>query len=330
MKFQKIYALGHREVTNLWAGEVEITEKIDGSQFRMWRDGAEESVWHYGTKRTELQVVDGGCSDKLFNPVVRHMEGIDKTKIPSSIDAIFGETLAKPRHNTLKYNVVPKGHLALWGGYDGSNDRWLTHEQLRLLAHDLCVDVVPLVGTHTSGIPLSCEDLDKLLEQESFLGGPFIEGLVFKNYTQDNQIGDEYIPFLAGKFVSEKFKEQHVKNWKPKGNAVEDFMQSFATEARWNKAIQHLRDDGALEYTPRDIGALMKEIHKDIDEEEVDTIKDWFYNHYIKRIKRTAGYGFPEFYKRWLVESAECKHCGTERDAHHSASCPTVENGTNT
>jgi hypothetical protein len=224
LKYQKIRALGHRTLKNLWNGTVEITEKVDGSQYRWWREevsgdkGEDDySIFHHGTKRTELHLVDGGVKDKLFNPVVRHMEEHGH-KVPASIDCLFGETLAKPKHNTLKYNVVPKGHLALWGGYDGSNDHWLTHEQLRLLAHDLCVDVVPLVGTHTSGIPLSLEDLDKLLEQESFLGGPFIEGLVFKNYGQDLRIGDEYIPFLAGKFVSEKFKEQHVKNWKPGGD----------------------------------------------------------------------------------------------------------------
>jgi hypothetical protein len=167
------------------------------------------------------------------------------------------------------------------------------------------VDVVPLVGTHTSGIPLSLEDLDKLLAQESFLGGPFIEGLVFKNYGQDLLIGDEYIPFLAGKFVSEKFKEQHVKNWKPGGDKLQEFKESFRTEAFWLKLIQGLRDTGKLEYSPKDIGLLMKFGHTELEEECEDMIRTWLYNHHIKDIKRTALQGFPEFYKRWLVENAE-------------------------
>jgi hypothetical protein len=284
---------------------VEITEKLDGSQYRFWKDVTQEKVFCHGTKRTQLQVVDGGVSDKLFNPVVRHMEEHGH-KVPPNVDFLFGETLHAPKHNTLKYNVVPKGHLALWGGFDASHDHWLTHDELRALAHDLCVDVVPLVSNYdNSGLPLCLSDLDALLERESFLGGAKIEGLVFKNYSQDNQIGDEYIPFLAGKFVSEKFKEQHVKNWSPKGNAVQEFIDSFQTEARWLKSIQHLREEGILEMTPRDIGLLMKDLHKDIEEEEKDTVQEWFYNHYIKQIKRRAGQGLPEFYKRWLVENSE-------------------------
>jgi hypothetical protein len=305
MKYQKIRPLGHRTLKQLWDGEVEITEKVDGSQYRWWREltpgMSQRKIFHHGTKRTELHLVDGGVKDKLFNPVVRHMEEHGH-KVPPSIDCIFGETLAKPKHNTLKYNQVPKGHLAIWGAYDGSNDHWLTHAQLRHLAFDLMVDVVPLCGWSSEG-QWGLDEIDKALEKESFLGGAKIEGLVFKNYGHDLLIGDEYIPFLAGKYVSEKFKEQHIKNWSPKSNQLDDYLGSWATEPFWMKAIQHLRDDGKLEYTPRDIGALMKELHRDLEEEAGDDIKDWLYNHFIKQIKRRSAHGFPEFYKRWLVEN---------------------------
>jgi hypothetical protein len=166
------------------------------------------------------------------------------------------------------------------------------------------VDVVPLCGWSSEG-QWGLDEIDKALEKESFLGGAKIEGLVFKNYGHDLLIGDEYIPFLAAKFVSEKFKEQHVKNWAPKANVLEDYLSSFATEPFWFKQIQHLRDEGKLEFTPRDIGILMKEMHKDIEEEAGWEIKEWLYAHFIKQIKRRAGHGFPEFYKRWLIENSE-------------------------
>ena len=308
MQYQKIRPLGHRALSQLWDGDVEITEKVDGSQYRFWVEGKPGIVggatFHHGTKRTELHLVDGGVSDKLFNPVVRHMEEHGH-KLPSGVTGLFGETLCKPKHNTLKYNVVPKGHLALWGGYDGSNDRWLTWEQLRELAFQLMVDVVPLVGVLSNSEPLSLERLDALLDRESYLGGPHIEGLVFKNYGHDLLIDDQYIPFLAGKFVSEKFKEQHVTNWSPRGDAIQDYIDSFNNEMLWLKSIQRLRDEGSLDYSPKDISSLMKEIHKDVDDEHTDAIKDFFYRHYIKQIKRRAGQGVAEFYKRWLIENSE-------------------------
>jgi hypothetical protein len=158
------------------------------------------------------------------------------------------------------------------------------------------------VGTRTDIGPIPLDDLDVLLNRESYLGGANIEGLVFKNYGHDLLIGEEYIPFLAAKFVSEKFKEQHIKNFKPGGNKIEEYMDSFATEARWLKVIQTLRDADELDFDPRDIGKLMKWSQLDLEAEYSDAIKDWFYNHHIKNIKRNSMRGFPEFYKRWLVD----------------------------
>jgi hypothetical protein len=202
--------------------------------------------------------------------------------------------------------VVPKGHLALWGGYDKGLDRWLSHAQLRSVAYDIHCDVVPLVATLTDNTqPLTLEIMDKFLEKESYLGGPLIEGLVFKNYDHNQMIGDVYMPFLAGKFVSEKFKEQHIKNWKPGGNKIQEFMDSFCTEARHLKAIQTLRDAGELDMAPSDIGKLLKWMGTDMIEECEDDIKDWLFKEFIGKIKKSMVRGFPEFYKRWLIEQQE-------------------------
>jgi hypothetical protein len=304
MKYQKIRALGHRTIANIWNGEVEITEKVDGSQYRWWRGqfGVADGGFCHGTKRTQLHLVDGGVKDKLFNPVVRHMEE-HAHKLPPSIDCIFGETLAKPKHNTLKYAQVPKGHLALWGGYDGSNDHWLTHAQLTNLADDLGVDVVPLIAVRKDAGAITLDVLDELLDQESYLGGTKIEGLVFKNYEQDNQIGDEYIPFLAGKYVSEKFKEKMGQKSRKSHDPLGDYFDSFRTEARWLKAVQHLRESGTLTLSPKDIGPLMQELHKDLVEEHKEEVMEWLYNKHLREHKRRVCWGFPEFYKKWLVEN---------------------------
>jgi ATP-dependent helicase/DNAse subunit B len=68
------------------------------------------------------------------------------------------------------------------------------------------------------------------------------------------------------------------------------------------KAIQHLKEKGELEFTPRDIGKLIKEIQDDITEEEKENILNFLWNEFGKELLRNAVKGFPEFYKRYLAE----------------------------
>ena len=44
------------------------------------------------------------------------------------------------------------------------------------------------------------------------------------------------------------------------------------TPARWNKAIQHLRERGLLEDSPRDIGLILREIPEDVLKEDAADI----------------------------------------------------------
>ena len=38
--------------------------------------------------------------------------------------------------------------------------------------------------------------------------------------------------------------------------------EGLRTEARWRKAVQHLREEGRLERSPKDIGALLVELQE--------------------------------------------------------------------
>jgi len=146
--------------------------------------------------------------------------------------------------------------------------------------------------------------LKRILETSpSILGGEFgIEGVVVKNYEQRTKFGDPTI--CCGKYVRETFKERHQKEWKTGGDTIREFSESFRTEARWQKAVNHLREKGELENDPRDIGKLMKEINIDVEEEEAEEIKNFLYKHFIKQIKRKATAGAPEWYKEQLLKKA--------------------------
>jgi hypothetical protein len=46
----------------------------------------------------------------------------------------------------------------------------------------------------------------------------------------------------------------------------------------------------------------MKEIYQDIEAEEEATVKAWLWKEYKGELLRTATRGFPEWYKRHLLE----------------------------
>jgi hypothetical protein len=146
------------------------------------------------------------------------------------------------------------------------------------------------------------ERFKELLNQKSILGGSDIEGIVVKNYnkfTPDKKA-------MFGKYVSEKFKEVHSGEWRKNnptgGDIVNDLILQYRTPARWMKAVQHLRDAGTLEQSPRDIGNLIKEIQADTKKECEDEIKEILFNHFWKNISRGITAGAPEWYKDELLK----------------------------
>lgn len=120
-----------------------------------------------------------------------------------------------------------------------------------------------------------------------------------------------------GKFVSESFKEIHAGEWRKENPTPSDIVDQIAadlkTPARWNKAIQHLAETGKLEGSPRDIGALIKEVPADIEKECVDEIKERLFRFAWPHIRRRVTAGLPEWYKDQLLrrqfESGEDSAC---------------------
>ena len=127
--------------------------------------------------------------------------------------------------------------------------------------------------------------------------------MVIKAYTQFGQ--DKKV--LMGKWVSEAFKEVHGKEWgaanPTKSDLLTKIIGELKTNARSEKAIQPLRDDGKLEESPRDIGNLLKEIQNDVKKEVGDEIKDRLFAYYWPQIARGVVGGFPEYYKDRLAKS---------------------------
>ena len=298
--FPKIFHIGESMIQNLFKGEVEITEKIDGSQFDFGiaKDG-EIMMRSHGQELTNTDI------PKMFKRAGEQVERIGSflQEIGSRDMYFYCEYLDKPHHNTLTYSRIPNNNLYLFGIFKGGC--WVSDPEILYEWADKIEIERPNV-LYVGSIK-NPEELEKYLDTDSILGNTKVEGIVVKNYNEPSMRGSFFIPISMGKYVSEKFKEKHDKNWKDnkttKGN-LELFIAGFRTEARWEKAIQHLRENDELDNEPKDIGKLMMEIDRDIKEEELENIKNTLLRIYLPDIQRKSKAGFAEYYKKLLLEKA--------------------------
>jgi hypothetical protein len=293
--FPKIFAIGTTYIQDIFKDDVEITEKVDGSQFNFGKINGEFFM------RSKGQQIFPDNPDKMFQQAVDYVVSIQDSLPDNCIH--YCEYLQKAKHNNLKYERIPKNHLALFGVSDETGNFIGKYELLKVRADAIGVDVVPLVFVGKISSP---DELFALIERQSFLGGTSIEGVVVKNYQNPFLLGGQPIPIMMGKYVSEKYKEV-AKGWHERNTGKgkwDVYKEGFRTEARWDKAIQHLREAGTLENSPRDIGILLKEIQRDVAEEEKENIKEFLWKEFGSEVLRKAVGGFPEYYKDKLVKES--------------------------
>lgn len=288
--YPKIFNFGHAEVTDLFLDPVIVEEKVDGSQFS------------FGVFDGELKVRSKGAEIIPDSPPKMFEKGVEAVKAVQHLLTngwtYRGEYLEKPKHNTLSYDRTPKNHVVVFD-INTAEEVYLSYEEKLAEAARIGFECVPLLSSGTFTNP---ESLLALLENNSFLGSQKIEGFVVKNY---GRFGRDK-KALMGKFVSEAFKEIHHKSWKD-GNPTSKeivFMigEKYRTPARWNKAVQHLRDKGLITDSPKDIGPLMKEVNQDVLAECAEEIKKDLFSYAWKHISRMVTRGLPEYYKKQLLE----------------------------
>jgi hypothetical protein len=289
--YPKVYNVGHPQVADIMDGEVVIQEKVDGSQFSFGLHGGEIKM------RTRKREFCMGAQDKLFDIAASKIEEI--TGRLQEGYTYRCEYLAKPKHNTIKYDRVPRGNLVLF-------DVELSESSFQQIdpygqASQLHIESIPMLYIGP-GSEVTIEMIQKFMSRESFLGGSKVEGVVIKNYSRFTRDGK----VMMAKHVSEEFKEANGADWKkrhPNKSDIHDLMvHRYKTEARWHKAVQHMREDGRLESSPRDIGSLIKEVQADVKEECSEEIKQILFDEAWKKISRGIIRGLPEWYKEHLLE----------------------------
>jgi hypothetical protein len=290
--YPKVYNLGHTAIADLFRDPVIVEEKIDGSQFSFGVIGGKLCA------RSRTKQINLDDPDNLFQIAVEQIRAAEHSLRAGSI--YRGEYLAKPRHNGLAYDRVPSQNIMIWDiEYAPGSGDYASPPLRHQLAAAAGFESAPVIS---NGEPVTFEGLEKLLERTSVLGGQLIEGVVVKNYHRFGRDGK----ILAGKCVSPRYKEIQRKQWTRDNPARKDVLEFLVaehrTDARWEKAIQHLREAGVLQDEPRDIPALIKELHRDLDEECRSEIAERLAAWAMPKVKRGVTRGFAEYYKHRLME----------------------------
>ncbi len=296
--YPKIVRIGSKFIKDIWDGPVEITEKIDGSQFNFGKFDGKLTI-----RSHHKELFEGGDNGGMFKAGVEFVRSIFDN-LPEG-RMFHCEYLNKPKHNVIAYNKVPINGIICFGMSDG--DGYMYSSYIDIIERlEIGIGCVPILF---SG-PLTPDDslIERLLEEESILGGSKIEGFVVKRYnTAPYELNGQMTNVIIGKHVSEKFKEKHDKNWKMENTGKGKFevlKDCYRSEARWMKSIQKQREIGMLQEDVVDIGPLIKAIQCDVREEEKENIKDELWKIFSGEILRKSIAGFPTFYKEYLKNAS--------------------------
>lgn len=330
--YPSIFALGHKAIKGLLGVDVNVEEKVDGSQFSFGKFAPamcklcgflpeEHPADHPYTEddEPEIKVRSKGAVMHLEAPESLFKEACHtvKTLAPElHLGWTYrGEVLKKPKHNALAYDRTPRSNIIIFDINTGPQE-YLSYVEKKVECGRLGLEVVPLLF---SGHMTSIESFRGFLATESILGGQKIEGVVVKP-REYNLFGlDKKV--LMGKFVSEAFKEVHRKAWGESNPTSKDIFTKirdmYCTPARWQKAIIHLREQGLIQDDVRDIGQIIKVVPEDVLKEEEDSIKETLFKFAWPHIRRGLTYGLPDWYKEILLKRQfeTEKTSGTDSDS---------------
>ena len=288
--YSEIYNIGHKALEGFFDDEVECTLKLDGSQISFTKQNGQYFA------RSKGQDLHLDNPEKLFTKGCEVIKTLDLKE-----GWIYrGEYFNSPRHNTITYERIPNNHIILYG-IDRADQDYLSWEEMKAEGDRVGLEVVPLLFRgKIDRLDFLKELLDKAVCP---LGGKIKEGIVLKQF---NKFGRDK-KILMAKFVDSSFKEVHGIEWKKnnptKSDIVEAIIKSLQTDARYNKAVQHLNEKDQISGELKDIGALIKEVKEDILKEETENIKDLLFNSFKEQILRGASAPVPNWYKEKLAKT---------------------------
>lgn len=280
---------------------VYVQEKVDGSQFSFglvqMEDGSTELLF-----RSKGSVFRAG-GNGMFNPAVTAVTAI-QSQLPLGY-TFRGEFLSKPRHNVLRYDRTPLGHIVL---FDIQNDKgeFVPQTEVQVAAKFMGFDYAPILDYADMTEAQVLANMPSYLKHPAVLGGQ-IEGVVIKPASR------VFLPDgtqVLVKIVSDAFKEVKVDRITGNSNAngmdevTARIIARYATNQRYQKAFQHLQDEGLLSGSMKDIPLIIREVQADILKEEEQHIKDELYNAVKKDLLRGFVKDVAGWYQNRNIEGA--------------------------
>lgn len=299
--YPKIRTFGYKGTEKLKDLPVFISEKLDGSNVSIH---CITVGYPCGTVRKELRLASRtrwiDIESKQFTFfllwVKEHEQQLLNGLEPGEV--LWGEFCNN--HNILKYErkspfvmfdfsyTTPLGER-IFQSFESSNV-WSAYKVRR--GWDF-FDIVPCVSRpNLIGVANLLEEWNK---NKSMLGGP-IEGIVIKNYEHRDDDGQP----LFVKIVNESFKEDFKKTYAVGDSLEETLCQAVFSEARFRKGVQRLKENEEYAGTVKDIPKILSIIQKDIEEESMDTIKEFLLKKYWTPAKKLLNYKIVQRYKQEL------------------------------
>lgn len=277
-----------------------VEEKIDGSQLSIIIDDNDKLTF-YNKKSI------AGSNNQAFEKSTTMLRFKYENKGILNPNYIYhGESVCRIKHNVCVYERTPKSYFILYDIYDNISATYLSLEIKVEEAKRVGFELVQILyqNDNVNQTPNQiCNELISKIENEelkSCLGGT-IEGVVLKHHSY---VKNGKTSATKLKLVTDKFKERHFVKQPKAELSLDDFLQtlgkSFATEARFHKAIQHLSENGQININlikNSDQGKIIGELDSDFDKEYRDELKELLYLEFSPLLKKLARDGLNKWFK---------------------------------
>lgn len=257
-KFPKLKYPNDPETDGLKAGDVVVTEKLDGANFRFtWNDSHELVV---GTRNHDFHEDDENLP-KAFEHAVEYIQDTVEYQPHFGNYTIFGEAmhLHSLEYEDVEYEIPSKGsayfesepNFIMFDAWDNISKEWLSWGSVITLADEMGLTTTQVLER---GEP---EELNFNVPDESMFGGP-PEGIVIRRYNGS----------VRAKIVTDDFCEKNETAFNNASRAQTDageFVVTYITDARIKKMAHKLVDRGKYDHLQMEMMEdLPRKVLKDV------------------------------------------------------------------
>lgn len=270
-------------------GEIVVVwEKLDGANasFMLNEDGGEVLCFSRNNPLT-------GWKDGLRGFYEWVQSNIDKEKLDVG-KIYFGEWLVRHKIDYGEH----ENNFYLFDTLDLGKNEFMSVAHVIADAEKLNIKTAPIMAVGTVGVSFTFEQIQALVGTSLLAPDGVGEGVVIKNYLARSKDGSQ----LFTKIVTKEFQEANgvksPKTVQSKADPMTQFVQTYLTEARVEKLLGKLVDEGVIkeDYDITDMGAILKglgsSVADDILSEESDEL--------FKVVKQRVGRAVPTIVKNIL------------------------------